>query len=322
MTKTSLIIGGNGQDGKILAEQLRKTGHRVVVWARDEIFGLQIDFPSPCLEDSQWVANFINEIQPTYVFYLAAVHHSAEDGLDVESAAFSSMLNTNTLGLVNILDGIRLYSPSARLFYAASAHIFGIPKSYPQNEETSIEPTTPYGISKSAGLFVCRRFRREYGLYAVAGILYSHESSLRDLSFLSAKIARSVAEIKFGLRDKLIIGSLDAIADWGYAPDYTRAMTLMLEQDVPRDFIVATGEAHTVGEFAKIAFDSVGLEYQNYIKTDASILRRYHGVLIGDSTRLKLATEWSPSIGFEEMVKRLVDEQVKNISQDINLKNI
>lgn len=317
MTKISLIIGSNGQDGKILFEQLTKKGHHVVACTRDAVLGSEVSYPKPDLGDARWVANLISDIQPTDIYYLAAVHHSAEGVLNSESAAFSSMMATNVLGLVNVLDGVRLHSPLTRTFYAASAHIFGVPSSFPQSEESPIKPTTPYGISKSAGLFACRRFREEYGLFAVSGILYNHESSLRSSSFLSAKLARGVAEIKLGRQKELIIGNLDAMVDWGYAPDYTSAMTLMLEQEIPNDFIVATGIAHSVRQFAEVAFDSVGLDFKNYIKTNPSLIQRDHGILVGDPSRLKSATGWNASINFDAMVHQLVREQLNAVEQTL-----
>lgn len=310
MSAPVLIIGSAGQDGRLLAEQLAGQGRTVIACTRDSIGGPGLAPERPCLYDPQWVARLVGQIRPAEVYYLAALHHSAEETAGNDGTVFAAMLAVNTQGVVNVLEAIRRQSPATRLFYAASAHVFGCPTASPQDEDTPISPTTPYGISKAAGMFACRHYREAHGLFAVTGILYNHESILRPQRFLSAKIARAVAEIRAGIRQELVLGNLDAVADWGYAPNYTQAMQAMLSQDTARDFVIATGIAHTVREFAEIAFARAGLDYRDHVCTDPSLLQCNHGALVGDPARLQRATGWRPSITFEAMVHALVDYQL------------
>lgn len=310
MTGSSLVIGSAGQDGRLLIDMLASQGRPVVACSRNIISGPGLSSQKPRLDDPAWVATLISETRPEHIYYLAAIHHSSEDRASNDGAAFSSMYAVNTQGLVNVLEAIRNCSPATRIFYAASAHIFGNPTVCPQDEDTPVQPTTLYGISKTAGMFSCRYYRNVHGIFAVTGILYNHESTLRPPQFLSAKIARSVAEIKVGIRQELVLGSLDTVADWGYAPDYVRAMQLTLEQPVAQDYVVATGNSNTVRDFAEIAFDSVGLDYRDYVRTDASLLQRDHGAMVGNSGRLRGATGWRPSIKFDAMIRQLVANQL------------
>lgn len=312
MTVSSLIIGSSGQDGQILAESLLKKGQAVICCSRDLISGPGFTEMKPRLHNPKWVADLIGKIRPAYVYYLAAIHHSSEESVSNDGAIFASMMEVNTQGLVNILEAIRVYSPKTRLFYASSSHIFGRSLAYPQDEETPVQPTTIYGISKVAGMFACNYYRQVHNLFAVSGILYNHESALRPPQFLSAKIARAVSEIKAGTRSELILGNLDSLADWGYAPDYMEAIQAILELKIPENYVIATGIAHTVREFAEIAFSSVDLDYRDYVRTESTVLVRDQGVLIGNPQRLKSATGWGATISFDAMVKQLVAYQLKS----------
>lgn len=322
MTGSALVIGSAGQDGRLLIDLLTSQGRSVIACSRNIISGSELFSERPRLEDPMWVATLIGETRPEHVYYLAAVHHSSEDRASNDVTAFASMYAANTQGLANVLEAIRTCSPTTRIFYAASSHIFGNPTVCPQDEKTSVQPTTLYGISKAAGFFYCRYYRNVHGLFAVTGILYNHESILRGPQFLSAKITRAVAEIKVGLRQELILGSLDAVVDWGYAPDYVRAMQAMLEQSTADDFVVATGAAHTVRDFAEIAFASVGLDYRIYVRSDASLLQRDHGVMVGNPARLQSATGWSPSIEFDAMIRQLVAHQLTIVTPSISKNQI
>lgn len=313
MTASSLIIGSAGQDGQLLTDLLISQGRSVITCSRDTVSGPGISPAKPHLNDPTWVARLINETRPAQMYYLAAMHHSSEELASNDGSAFASMLEVNVQCLVNVLEAIRNYSPATRVFYAASAHIFGVPSVSPQDEDTPVQPTTLYGISKAAGMFSCRYYRDVYGIFSVAGILYNHESALRPPKFLSAKIARAVAEIKAGTRRELVLGNLDAMVDWGYAPDYVRAMQMMLTQNTAEDFVIATGIAHSVRDFAEIAFASVGLDYREYVRTDSSLLQRNHGAMVGNPARLQRGTGWRPSIGFEAMVRQLVNRQLEII---------
>lgn len=306
----ALIIGSAGQDGRLLAEQLAGQGREVIACGREHVEGDGLAPRQSDLNDAEWVVDLIAQARPAEVYYLAALHHSAEEVAGNDGALFAAMLEVNTQGLVNVLEAIRTHSPATRLFYAASSHVFGKPATSPQNEATPLNPITPYGISKAAGIFACRRYREAHGVFASVGILYNHESPLRQPQFLSAKITRAVAENSIGIRRELVLGDLDAIADWGYAPDYTRAMQLILASSAADDFVIATGIPHTVREFVKIAFSTVGLDYHLYVRTDPTLLQRDNGVLLGNSDRLQRATGWHPSITFETMVRKLVEHQL------------
>lgn len=310
MTAASLIIGSAGQDGQLLAELLAGQGRPVIACSRETISGPGLAPARPRLHDPAWVDDLIKELRPEQVYYLAAMHHSSEECASNDSAAFASMYAVNTQGLVNVLEAIRKHSTATRLFYAASAHIFGMPTVSPQDENTPVQPTTLYGISKTTGMFSCRYYRNVHGIFSVTGILYNHESALRPHNFLSAKISRAVAEIQLGKRRELVLGNLHSVVDWGYAPDYVRAMQAMLDQASAKDFVIATGIAHTVRDFAEIAFASVGLDYRDYVRSDASLIQREHGTLVGNPARLQRATGWRPSISFEEMVQQLVAHQI------------
>jgi GDPmannose 4,6-dehydratase len=312
MTALSLIIGSSGQDGQILAESLAKKGWAVVCCSRDLISGPGFAEMRPRLHDPAWVADLISRLHPVHIYYLAALHHSSEECVSNDGAIFTSMMAVNTQGLVNVLEAIRIYSPQTRLFYASSSHVFGRPFIYPQDEETPVQPITLYGITKAAAMFACNYYRQAHDVFAVSGILYNHESALRSPKFLSAKITRAVAEIKAGTRSDLILGNLDAVADWGYAPDYVEAMQAMLELSFPEDFVIATGIGHTVREFADIAFSSADLDYRDYVRSESTLLVRNQGALIGNPHRLKRATGWSATINFDEMVKQLVACQLKS----------
>lgn len=305
MKASSIIIGSSGQDGKILAKSLEKKGQAVICCSRDLISGPGITQMRPSLHDPEWVKDLIGRIRPAYVYYLAAIHHSSEESASNDGAIFASMMAVNSHGLINVLEAIRIYSPKTRLFYASSSHIFGRPLTYPQDEETPVQPTTPYGISKVAGMFFCNYYRQLHNLFAVSGILYNHESEFRPPQFLSTKIARAVSEIKAGTLSELTLGNLDAVADWGYAPDYMEAAQAILELEVPENFIIATGIPHTVREFADIAFSSVGLNYRDYVR-ESTVLMRDQGALIGNPQRLKRATGWDVTINFDSMVRHLV----------------
>ena len=312
MMVRSLIIGSSGQDGQILAESLLKKGQTVICCSRDLISGPGFAETQPRLRDPAWVADLIGRIRPAYVYYLAAIHHSSEESVSNDGAIFASMMEINTQSLVNFLEAIRIYSPKTRLFYASSSHVFGRPLVYPQDEQTPVQPTTLYGISKAAAMFTCNYYRQVHDVFAVSGILYNHESALRSPKFLSSKITRAVAEIRAGNRSELVLGNLDAVADWGYAPDYTEAMQAMLELSFPEDYVIATGIGHTVREFADIAFSSADLDYRDYVRSESTLLVRDQGVLIGNPHRLKRATGWSATINFDEMVKQLVAYQLKS----------
>jgi GDPmannose 4,6-dehydratase len=298
--KSAVIVGAKGQDGSYLSELLTQRGCSVTeltrgsgpdILKRDDVFAL------------------IERVQPDEVYYLAAFHHSSEDK---ELAANDSLLFERSYamhvqGLLHFLDAIARLSPKTRLFYAASSHIFGAPKTQPQTESTPLEPTGVYGITKTMGIHCCRYFHSERGVFASVGILYNHESPRRAPKFLSQKIARGVVAFAQDRSKRITLGDLGATVDWGYAPDYVEAMTRILSLPQSDEFISATGQPHTVEDFLRIACEHVGVNWRDAVETKPGLLTKKSAMLVGDSTKLRAATGWKPSVSFDEMVRLLVD---------------
>ncbi len=209
-------------------------------------------------------------------------------------------------GLLHFLDAIAHVSPKTRLFYAASSHVFGAPATQPQTESTPLEPTGVYGITKTMGIHCCRYFRRERGVFAAVGILYNHESPRRATKFLSQKIVRGVLAFQKDNSKRVVLGDLAATVDWGYAPDYAEAMTRILAQPVSDEFIVATGQPHTVEDFLRAACECAGVNWRDCVETKPGLLTKKSVLLVGDSTRLQRATGWKPSVSFEQMIQLLL----------------
>jgi len=254
----------------------------------------------------------VGGLKPTEIYYLAAHHHSSEAGLDEPAELVYRSIAINTLGLSNFLAAILNQAPEARLFYAASSHVFGRPEDPLQNEQTPLNPTSVYGISKAAGIQLCRHFRREYNVYASCGILYNHESHLRSPQFLSRKVVRAAVQIHRGYREKLRVASLDAAVDWGFAPDYVGAMWQILQLPNADDFIVATGALHTVRDFIQIAFQTLDLNWEDYVVVEEPVATKTpaHFSLCGDSSKLFSLTGWRPQTSFCEMVVRMIAEEM------------
>lgn len=312
MTLKAIIVGSRGQDGQLLWSQLAERGYALLGCTRMGVVGDQLaaDLRSARIHDAPMVANLVDFFRPDEIYFLAAHHHSAEEGDDNPAELFRHSLDVNVLALVNFLEAVRRCSPASRLFYAASSHVFGSPAGAMQDETTPINPDSAYGISKAAGLFACRHYRRDHGIFAAAGMLYNHESTLRSERFLSCKVARGVARIKQGKEEILALGNLDAVADWGYAPDYTDAMRRILAAPAADDFIIATGKPHTVRDFARIAFESAGLDYARHVVSDPAIVRRNAGTLVGNPTHLMKTTHWQPTLDFAGMVRCLVAHEL------------
>lgn len=308
--RSALIIGAAGQDGRLLARLLLDRDYAVRGWIRGELTA-----PAPCecafvdLLDPASVEAELRKLPPDEIYYLAAFHHATEDVIELSAAELlRSSFDVHVLGLLNVLQAMEECCPHTRLFYAASSHVFGTPESEWQNEETPITPTSAYGISKAAGLQCCQLYRRQKGIFAAIGILFNHESSLRKPSFLSQKIVRGALRAQRDPAHRLMLGDLEARVDWGYAPDYVDAMFRILQLPEAGDFVVASGEMHTVREFAQAAFSALGLDWRRHVETDTSLLNRISHPLRGDSTKLRVATGWSTSVTFAQLVARLVHE--------------
>jgi GDPmannose 4,6-dehydratase len=296
----ALVIGSDGQDGRLLTEQLTREGQRVA-----GIYRGSID-----LSDALGVRAFVASEQPHQIYYLAAHHHSSQDRTPEPAELFRASFATHVDGLVNILDAIRVEAPQARLFYAASSHCFGSQPVTPvQDESTPLNPDNIYGITKTAGVQACRFYREEHGVFASAGFLFNHESPYRRAEFVTTKIIRAAVAISRGSRERLVLGDLSARTDWGWAPDYVDAMTRILALDRPDDFVIATGEPHTVGEFAQLAFTGVGLDWREHVEENPGIITKRKLGLVGNPAKLKAATGWSPTVTFEEMIRKLLEHQ-------------
>ena len=221
------------------------------------------------------------------------------------------------IGVTSMLEAIRHVDETIRFYQASSSEIFGDPTEAPQTEETPIAPATPYGVAKAYGHFITQAYRRRYGIYACSGILYNHESPRRPLDFLPRKVANGTARIVAGLDDELVLGNLDARRDWGYAGDYVQAMRLMLRQAGPTDFVIATGEMHSVRQLVEVAFAHVGLDWRDYVRTDPTLVRgraELHN-LVGAPTKARTLLGWQPSLSFEELVRLLVDADLERLGE-------
>lgn len=306
---TTIIVGSSGQDGRLLYRYLAERGDVIVGIARGSTcstepgWGRKLD-----ISDPNAVSEIIHSLQPHEIYYLAAYHHASEDIISSNADFIRRSFEVNLFSLINFLDAIRRLSPKTRIFYAASSHLFGDPTEIPQNERTPINPICVYGTSKAAGVHVCRYYRNTYSLFASVGILYNHESSLRGPSFVTQKIIRGAISIKNKQQDEIILGDLDAIVDWGYAPNYVEAMHRILLHDRADDFVIATGVRHTVRDFVDITFGLLGLDWRRYVKIDQSLLRNKKRMLIGDASKLMEATGWRPTVGFEEMIRTMLIE--------------
>jgi GDPmannose 4,6-dehydratase len=298
--QVALIVGSSGQDGRLLVEQLQSLEYKVLTINRESM-----DITQPTS-----VNKYISDARPNEVYFLAAHHHSSEDECADEGSLFRQSISTNTIATVNFLDAIANHSQSSRLFYASSCLVFPPTENSLQTEDTLLQPENAYGISKSASMAICKHYREKRGIFASVGILYNHESPLRNARYVSRKIAAAAARIAKEGGGELVLGNVDARVDWGYARDYVNAMHRILQTSKPADYVIATGEEHTVGQFADIAFKHVGLDYRDYLVVRPQSLPRKNLTRIGDSSRLRLETGWKPSVSFKELVCLMVDAEI------------
>jgi len=287
--RKALVVGSAGQDGTLLTAHLAKLGY--------EVRGVDAGDAAP--------ATLVDGIDEVY--FLAAFHHSSEDAPIEPGELLRKSVAVHVDALVDTLEAIRIRAPRARLFYAASSLIFGDVTAAPQTESTPFQPTCAYGITKTAGLQICRYYRRAHALHASVGILYNHESPLRADKFVSKKIVNAAWAIKRGTQTKLVLGSLDAQMDAGYAPDYVDAMQRIVALDAADDFIVATGELHSVREFVELAFAHVGLDWRQHVEENRALITRPPIVRVGDPSKLARATGWKSATSFAAMVRALME---------------
>lgn len=320
---SALITGITGQDGSYLAELLLEKGYRVHgivrrvaledpehrLWRIRHILN-DIELHSGSLESFASLHRIVRSVQPSECYHLAAqsfVSYSFEDEF--------STLNTNINGTHYILAVIHDLVPNCRFYFAGSSEMFGRVSEVPQNENSKFHPRSAYGISKVAGFELTRNYREAYKLHASSGILYNHESPRRGYEFVTRKITSHAAKIKLGLTDTLPLGNLEAKRDWGHSRDYVRAMWLMLQQPVPGDYVVASGETHSVREFAELAFSLLGMDYRKFVKTDANLLRPAEvDILQGDASLAKKVLGWKHSVTFQALVKEMVEQDLQRLS--------
>lgn len=310
--KHAVIIGCDGQDGTILTGILHARGYAVTGVGRPGRHG-QSDVDRLCLDitDAPAVRDAIGELRPDEIYHLAAHHHASEDRCRGDLDLFTASYKVNLFSLLNILETVATVSPSTRVFYASSSRIFGEAGGLKQDEITPFAPDTAYGITKLDGLLACRYYRASREVFASTGILFNHESRYRRGTFISRKIAAAAVRIKGGDARKLVVGDLDAEVDWGFAPDYADAMHRILQLERPDEFVVATGDVHSVRELASIAFGHLGLDWRDHVVEDRSLIATRRGAQSGNPEKLRRFTGWTPSVTFEEMVTRMVDEEME-----------
>jgi GDPmannose 4,6-dehydratase len=320
--RRALITGVTGQDGSYLAELLLEKGYEVNGMTRrastenleriahlvDRIALIQGDLLDPPSLDAA-----LRQSEPHEVYNLAAQSFVPTSwNQPVLTAEFTAV------GVTRVLEAIRAVDPEIRFYQASSSEMFGKVREVPQNELTPFHPRSPYGVAKVYGHHITVNYRESYGLFAVSGILFNHESSRRGLEFVTRKITDGVARIKHGLTDELRLGNLDAKRDWGFAGDYVEAMWLMLQQDEPSDYVIATGEEHSVREFAELAFERAGLDPEKHIVLDPKFLRPAEvDKLVGDASKARRELEWAPRTSFRELAELMVDADLERVANEL-----
>jgi GDPmannose 4,6-dehydratase len=312
----ALITGITGQDGSYLAELLLDKGYEVIGMVRrtstvnfERIAHIQdrIEVAQGDLLDEASLLSILRKYHPGEVYSLAAQSF-------VQTSFEQPVLTgeTTALGVTRLLDAIRLSDPETRFYQASTSEMFGKVTEVPQKETTPFYPRSPYGVAKVYAHWLTVNYRESYGLHASSGILFNHESPRRGLEFVTRKVTHAVARIKAGLQEKLYLGNVDSQRDWGWAPDYVEAMWLMLQQDQPSDFVIASGTTHSVAELCEVAFSHVGLDWKDYVVvSDPRYLRPADvDLLIGDASRAKQVLGWEPKVGFEEMIQRMVEADI------------
>ncbi len=322
MKKRALITGITGQDGSYLAEFLLEQGYDVIGMIRrsstvnfERIAHIQDQItlvPGDLMDEVSLIA-LLREHRPSEVYNLAAQ--------SFVQTSFSQPVFTGEvtgLGVTRILDAIRLTDPEIRFYQASSSEMFGKVVEVPQRETTPFYPRSPYGVAKVYGHWITVNYRESYNLFACSGMLFNHESPRRGLEFVTRKITHGVAQIKLGLAKELRLGNLDAQRDWGFARDYVKAQWLMLQQDVPDDYVIATGQTHSVRRFCEVAFGHVDLDYQDYVVLDERYMRPAEvDLLVGDPSKAKAKLGWEPETTFEQLVEMMVDADLALLKQQM-----
>jgi len=318
VTKTALITGITGQDGSYMAELLLEQGYRVVGMTRrsstatsERIAHItdRIEIVQGDLIDQASLVEALRAVRPNEVYNLAAQSF-------VPTSWNQPVLTgeVTALGVTRLLEAVRQVDPTIRFYQASSSEMFGKVHETPQTEATPFYPRSPYGVAKAYAHYLTVNYRESYGMFAVSGICFNHESPRRGKEFVTRKVTEGVARIKLGVAKELRMGNLDAHRDWGFAGDFVRAMWLMLQQDEARDYVIATGEAHTVRELCDVAFGHVGLDYRNYVVLDPQFIRPAEvDQLLGDASKARNELGWEPKVTFDELVRMMVDADIKRL---------
>ncbi len=324
MAVRALITGITGQDGSYLADFLLEKGYEVYGMVRrssmekfDRIEHIKnrIQIMQADLLDQYSLIKLMADINPDEVYNLAAMSFVPTSwNQPVLTAEFTA------IGVTRVLEAIRAVNPKIRFYQASSSEMFGKVKSIPQNEETSFHPRSPYGVAKVYGHWITVNYRESYDIFGVSGILFNHESPRRGIEFVTRKVSYNAAKIKLGLEKELRMGNLDAKRDWGYAGDYVRAMWMMLQQEVPEDYVIATGETHSVKELVEIAFSHLGLDYRDFVVMDERFRRPAEvDLLIGDFSKAERKMGWKPLMAFEKLIKMMVDADLELVRKENHL---
>jgi GDPmannose 4,6-dehydratase len=322
MARRALITGITGQDGSYLADLLLEKGyevHGMVRRASTETFQRlehirdELILHTGDVLDQRSLGDVLRECRPDEIYNLAAMSFVAASwSQPVLTAEFTAV------GVTRMLEAMREVAPDARFYQASSSEMFGTVQELPQRESTPFHPRSPYGVAKCYGHFITVNYRESYGLFACSGILFNHESPRRGLEFVTRKVTHGAAAIKLGLREELALGNLDAERDWGYAKDYVEAMWLMLQQEEPEDYVIATGQSHSVRELVGIAFDHAGLDPVKHVRTDPRYLRPAEVEhLVGDYAKARERLGWRPRTSFEELVRQMVDSDLELLAAGV-----
>ena len=320
MSKRAVITGITGQDGSYLAELLLSRGYQVIGVVRRlsvpnheriKHLGDQVELRSADLLDQLSLMRLIDDVRPTEFYNLAA--------MSFVPASWDQPLLTgefNSMGVARVLEAIRQVDPSIRFYQASSSEMFGKVREVPQAETTPFYPRSPYGVSKVFAHYLTVNYRESYGMFATSGILFNHESPRRGLEFVTRKVSYGVAKIKLGLSDKLSLGNLQAERDWGFAGDYVEAMWLMLQQDQPNDYVVATGVSHSVQELVEVAFAHAGLDWHDYVQIDQKLHRPAEvDRLVGNSSKARTDLKWEPTVDFKKLIEMMVDADLERLTK-------
>ena len=327
MGKVALVTGITGQDGSYLAEFLLSKGYRVYGLVRrsstlnfERLTHIQdqIELLPGDLLDQNSLISALKQANPSEVYNLASQSFVPTSwNQPVLTGEFTA------LGVSRVLEAIRVVNPQIRFYQASSSEMFGVVHETPQNEKTPFHPRSPYGVAKLYGHWITVNYRESYNIFSCSGILFNHESPRRGLEFVTRKVTYAAARIKLGLQEKLHMGNLEAERDWGFAGDYVQAMWMMLQQDQPEDFVIATGVAHSVRNLLEIAFGHLDLDYQKYVEVDPAYLRPAEvDHLRGDFSKAKRELGWEPRISFEELIKMMVDKDLERVRNNPSLQAV